>query len=78
VPVIPDECRARRAEPAPAEKVYHLELVDAPQRHDGWPAPPAVIRLRRLLKTLLRGYGFRCISAREAPAAGQIDSELTP
>jgi hypothetical protein len=30
---------------------------------------PAILRLRRLLKTLLRGYGFRCISAQELPPA---------
>jgi hypothetical protein len=29
-------------------------------------APPAIIRLRKVLKVLLRAMGFRCISAAEA------------
>lgn len=30
---------------------------------------PAVVRLKRLLKSALRGYGLRCIEAKESPAA---------
>jgi hypothetical protein len=35
----------------------------------GRDAVPTVVRLRRLLKMLLRGYGFRCISVEELPAS---------
>jgi hypothetical protein len=36
----------------------------------GWAEPsttPAVIRLRRLLKALLRGYGFRALEMSQLP-----------
>jgi hypothetical protein len=29
---------------------------------------PAPVRLKRLLKGVLRGYGFRCLEAREVPS----------
>jgi hypothetical protein len=32
---------------------------------------PAVVRLRRLLKAMRRGYGFRCVSAEEVPQDGR-------
>lgn len=32
-----------------------------------WGAPP-IVRLRRLLKAMGRGYGFRCLHVRELPA----------
>ena len=38
-------------------------------------AAPAAVRLRRLLKTLIRCYGFRCLQVEEvrglAPGAGR-------
>ena len=47
----------------PDRPVYILELQALPS---GFQAPPEK-RLARLLKCMLRGYGFRCISARPAP-----------
>jgi hypothetical protein len=35
----------------------------------GADAVPAIARLRRLLKMLLRGYGFRCVAIEELPAS---------
>ena len=37
--------------------------------------PPVEIRVRRLLKAALRGYGLRCINARIADEAGGRDAE---
>ncbi len=45
---------------------YELRLCAVP---GNWRVPPAC-RLRALLKTALRGYGFRCLSARPFPATG--------
>lgn len=45
-----------------------LESVDA-----GFLAPP-IKRLARLLKAMLRGYGFRCVRAREI----EEDQETAP
>ena len=47
------------ARTGPPQPRYHLVLQALP---DGVPAP---VRLRRLLKALLRGYGFRCLAAEE-------------
>jgi hypothetical protein len=46
---------------------YLLVLEDYPARlRPDMPEPaPAVVRLRWLLKTLLRLYGFRCVEAKE-------------
>jgi hypothetical protein len=41
---------------------YRLTLRAEPPGHDG---APATIRLRRLLKCLLRAFGFRCVEVRE-------------
>lgn len=55
------------ATPTPAERpTYRLTLRAEPARH-GEPAP--ALRLRRLLKLLLRGFGFRCVRAEEIPPA---------
>jgi hypothetical protein len=37
--------------------------------------PAAVAGLRRLLKTLLRRYGLRCVDAREVPADAKVDGK---
>jgi hypothetical protein len=39
-------------------ETFRLDLQ--PTRDD----PPTMIRLRRLLKALLRGFGFRCVAIR--------------
>ncbi len=44
----------------PGDFVLHLRPLPADV--------PAHIRMRRLLKTLLRGYRFRCVRAREVGA----------
>jgi len=44
---------------------YVLTIV--PVRSQRWAAIPEGVRLRRLLKRMLRAYGFRCQSARPAP-----------
>jgi hypothetical protein len=49
----------RGREPAPE---YRLRLRALPDR------VPAAVRLRRLLKVLLRGYGFRALAVEEVPA----------
>jgi hypothetical protein len=45
--------------------VFELTLEDHPPLTWTWPAAPAPVRLRRLLKTLLRCHGFRCLAVRE-------------
>jgi hypothetical protein len=48
--------------PAHPQPKYRLELQAQPG-----PVDP-VLRLRRLLKALLRAYGFRCLSVAEVPS----------
>jgi hypothetical protein len=54
---------------------YHLVLTSEPGI-----AVPAVIRLRRLLKIIKRGYGFVCTSAIECPAqlGNGLNREASP
>ena len=42
---------------------YELRLRPTGGNHNA----PTVRRLARILKALLRGYGFKCVSARELP-----------
>jgi len=55
--------------------VVVITLTPAPGR---WPAPP-MRRLARLLKAMLRGYGWKCLDIRHQPApdAGQDGSEAS-
>ena len=57
-----------------AEFVLHLR-DERPHRDD----PAATLKLRRALKTLLRGFGFRCTSVlpAESPAAVATDTPNT-
>jgi hypothetical protein len=41
------------------------------------PGPPAVVRLRRWLKTALRQHGLRCVSVREAAGPARPKACLT-
>jgi len=50
--------------PSPATD-YHLTLRPLPDRS----GVPAIIRLRRALKLLLRSYGLRCIGCKPAATA---------
>ena len=52
---------------------YHLELEPVPGNYQ---APPEK-RLARLLKTMLRGYGWRCLVCRPVapPAPGQAPEQ---
>jgi hypothetical protein len=51
--------------PTPRQR-FTLTLEDAPQRErDGTPPAPTDVRLKRLLKAMLRGYGFRCVAVVE-------------
>jgi hypothetical protein len=43
------------------QPVFELRLVALPD------AVPAATRLKRLLKMCLRGYGLKCVEAREVP-----------
>jgi len=61
--------QTRRAEAPPP--VYILELRAVPGNHRADP----VQRLRALLKAALRGYGFRCLSARPAPPATEAKGQ---
>ena len=47
-------------EPIPPEK-YLITLVC------NSPGPPAVVRIRRLLKGAKRGYGLRCLACYQLP-----------
>ena len=58
VPVAPVVPGARPAA-CPGRTVYYLDLVDQPRSRD-WPTAPVEVRLRRLLKVLLRSFGFLC------------------
>jgi len=40
----------------------------------GW-TTPAIVRLRRALKMLLRGFGLRCIEVCEIPPIGEVLTE---
>ncbi len=40
----------------PDPEIYRLTL-----RSEGWNDVPANVRMRRLLKNLLRAWGFRCV-----------------
>jgi len=58
---------------------FVLEIEDCP-RLARWVTPgpaPADVRLAGLLKALGRGWGFRCVSARELPAGqdGRQDAQ---
>ena len=53
------------------QPVYILELRAVPGNHRADP----VQRLRALLKAALRGYGFRCLSARPAPPAAEAKGQ---
>ncbi len=62
----------------PADRpVFTLTLRGEP----GW-TTPAVVRFRRLLKAMLRQWGFRVLDARElssgAAAGGEGGPEVTP
>jgi hypothetical protein len=54
-----------------SKPIYHLTITPEGDQQR-WPAPPER-RLARVLKGLLRAYGFRCIDARQenAPPAVQ-------
>jgi hypothetical protein len=58
---------------------YALELVGLP----GWSAP-AIVRVRKALKVLLRGYGLKCVDLKELSpaqpktAAGRLLSNAQP
>jgi hypothetical protein len=41
-----------------------IDLVTITLRPEG-PGPPAAVRLKRCLKSLLRAYGLRCVDIRE-------------
>ncbi len=56
--------RAVAAKPPPSEPDPDPDFVLRLRPLPGWPGPLAV-RLRRLLKTALRAYGFRCVKAEE-------------
>jgi hypothetical protein len=49
----------------------NLTITTAPGH---WSAPPDR-RLARLLKTMLRGYGWRCVSAVELPEQEPPDAQ---
>ena len=42
-----------------------IETFEIVLRSEGHNNPPAIIRLRRLLKVALRGFGLRCVTIRE-------------
>jgi hypothetical protein len=44
---------------------YVLRIV--PVAGQRWAALPVPVRLRRLLKRMLRAYGFRCVDCRPLP-----------
>lgn len=56
-----------------ARPVFTLTIQSVP-RHD----VPADVRLRRLLKGMLRGYGFRLLSITQAPAKGEQPAPPAP
>lgn len=58
---------------APEERPKYVIVVEALPA----PAPPER-RLARLLKALLRGYGFRCLEVREAEASRSRAATPTP
>jgi hypothetical protein len=41
---------------------FTIEVVDLP----GWSSIPADVRLKRFLKSALRGYGLRCVTVTTA------------
>jgi hypothetical protein len=49
-------------------------LIFRPEPGERIPDP---IRLRKLLKILLRGYGFRCLAVEELPPVAQAVTEGT-
>jgi hypothetical protein len=52
---------------------FQLTIEAAP----GWSAP-AIVRLRKALKAMLRGYGLRCVDLIEVgPAKSAMASEST-
>jgi hypothetical protein len=55
----------------PDRAVYSLELRGEP---GNWRAPE-VVRLRALLKTALRRFGFRCLSVSPKPRPSEPDAE---
>jgi len=61
---------APRPPRAPAkEYLVHLRIPDT--------NPPAINRLRGVLKTALRAFGARCVSVREAPEGeGRTDADV--
>jgi hypothetical protein len=62
---------------------FSLVIEDAASPADE-DTPPAIIRLRKVLKVLLRSLGFRCVEAREvrddrqAGQAAQISDLIPP
>jgi hypothetical protein len=50
-----------------SDERYALELVGLP----GW-STPAIVRVRKALKVLLRGYGLKCVDLRELGPAQPV------
>lgn len=61
--------------PLPADRTGRGETVQA----DRWvievkpigPGPPVAVRVRRLLKAMLRGYGLKAVLVRDPAAPGE-------
>lgn len=52
--------------------VYQITLTPAAGNH----LAPPIVRLRRLLKASLRGYGLRCVSAKEVQPTDAVTEKL--
>jgi hypothetical protein len=55
----------------PPRPVYRLTLEALPDD------VPAHVRLKRVLKGLLRGYGFRCVRVEQVPPASGVAGRHT-
>lgn len=49
------------------QTTYRITLTPTPG------GPPAIIRLRRLLKAALRGFGMKCLAVEEMPETPEND-----